>query len=260
MKAAKSFDLETLHKGCQSIYDERGNLIFNAEWDSKALFETVTLGLGGADLSGKRALVMASNTSGLCLELARAGASVFACEPDPYKNSKAVVKDLLDDCVEREGLSLEFFDTDFFTTHELIQSDDRLNDELIIICFGIIYHFRDIIYALEYLGALPHEKLLISTQTHPTDAFSIQNRIDPEVIRIPDFWANHRDTISGWHFSRPLFEAYLSSVGYTDIHPITDSNLNFPRKPAGHTNSAYYAANHEKRNDFQARITEYLPR
>jgi len=254
------YDTDQIHGGCQSIYDQNGRLVFNGGWDSKVLFETASKGVHSDDWSGKKVLVMASNTSGLCLELARAGAQVIACEPDPYKNTKALVKRLLTKLVVEESLSLEFLDLDFFSSHKLVNDTAKIGDETIIICFGIIYHFRDILYALEYLGSLPHSHLLISTQTHPSDSYSIHNRMDPEIIPIANFWDNYKDSISGWHFSRILFEAYLQSVGYEDIEPITSPSLNFPNKPKGHTNSSYYAARHTRQNDFKSRIEEYLPR
>ena len=275
-------DISKFHKGCQAIYDKNGKVAFDAEWDSKVQFETASKGISNGDWSGKKVLVMASNTSGLCLELARAGAHVISCEPDPYKNTRAVAKKLLDKFVKDENLSIEFLNLDFFNTHKLAgepgdqkklskilnffktnkvaEKSPKLDDETIIICFGIIYHFRDIIYALEYLGSLPHCRLLISTQTHPTDRQAIFNRIDPKIIPSPNFWDNHKDTISGWHFSRKLFTAYLESVGYVDIKPISPENFDFPVKPKGHTNSAYYCAKHIGRNDLKTRMEEYLPR
>ena len=126
-----------------------GNVIFNGEWDKKELFKTTSMQCGKEFWRGKKVLTIAANTSGLCLELARAGAEVTACEPDPYKNNRSIVKNLLDNLVAAEKLKVNFLDVDFFNTHRLANSKS-LTDDTIIICYGLIYHFRDIIYAIEY--------------------------------------------------------------------------------------------------------------
>lgn len=259
---------DVIHQGCQSLYDKHGNVVFKGVWDSKEQLDTATKAIPNGDWNGKNVLVMASNTSGLCLELARKGAHVIACEPDPYKNTRALVRELLDNFVKEEKLSLDLLDFDFFNSHKLAESESkfffkkkpRIDCETIIICFGIIYHFRDIIYAIEYLGSLPHSQLLISTQTHPSESYVLYNRFDPKIIKVPNFWDNHKDTISGWHFSRKMFEEYLKSVGYVDVTPLTPTSFDFPNKPKGHTNSAYYSAMHIHQNNFKSRIEEYLPR
>jgi len=251
---------DVIHKGCQSLYDKLGNIVFKGVWDSKELLDTVAKAVPNGDWNGKNVLVMASNTSGFCLELARKGAHVIACEPDPFKNTRALVRELLENFVKEEKLSIDLLDLDFFSSHKLTEGESKIDGDTIIICFGIIYHFRDIIYALEYLGSLPHSQLLISTQTHPSESYVLYNRIDPEIIKIPKFWDNHNDTISGWHFSRKMFEEYLKSVGYTDVTPLTPPSFDFPNKPKGHTNSAYYSAMHIRQNNFKSRIEEYLPR
>ena len=59
--------------------------MFKGVWDSKEQFDTATKAIPNGDLNGKKVVVLASNTSALCLEIARSGAYVIACEPDPYK-------------------------------------------------------------------------------------------------------------------------------------------------------------------------------
>ena len=118
-------------------------------------------------------MTIAANTLGLCLELARAGASVVACEPDPYRNTRGAVEPLLRPVIQQERLELELRDEDFFSTHLL-----DFYDETIVICYGIIYHFRAILYSIEYKSSLPHSMLFFSTQTHPGDELALYNRRD----------------------------------------------------------------------------------
>ncbi|MAZ45474.1 MAG: hypothetical protein CMD74_02070 [Gammaproteobacteria bacterium] len=261
------FDRNKKYPACQSIRNPAGEILFDGEWDGKSIFEVSSSIHGSEFWEGKKVLTIAANTSGLCVELARAGAQVTACEPDPHKNNRSLVRHLLAELVEEESLSLTFLDVDFFSTHKLAKSKrfsfwkpPILTEDTIIICYGLIYHFRDIVYAIEYLSSLPHAELFISTQTQPGNNLAIFNRVDPEVLANPGFWDNYSDTVSGWHFTRKLFEAYLESAGYKDIRPLTDASINFPQKPKGLTNSAYYTASHVRQNDFKERLTQYHPR
>ena len=45
-----------------------------------------------------------------------------------------------------------------------------------------------------------------------------------------------------WYPTRDLFKAMLISAGYSDVQPLTDETFNFPKKPEGLTNSAYFKA------------------
>jgi hypothetical protein len=222
----------------QTVYDINADIRFHGEWDSKKLYETVTAG-NPSYWKGRSVLDLGANTSGLSIELARMGAIVTAAEPDPYKNNKAFAVKILKEIIQQEGLNLTLCDEPLFNAHLLGAHDT-------ILCLGLIYHFRDPQFVLDYLSELDHKELIISTQTHPGEGLFMYNRKDPEIIKIPNFWDKHNDSISGWHPTRNLFEAMLVSAGYTNIQPLTDTKYNFPKKPEGLTNSAYYRAIKDK--------------
>ena len=222
------------------------------QWDSKALFDAVTPGDVGY-WSGRSVLDIGANSSGLSVEIARRGARVMAIEPDPYKNNKHLAMPTLEVLVAEERLDMEFRDEELFDAHTLGRFDT-------VLCLGLIYHFRDPQYVLDYLGGLEHEDLIISTQTHPGSELALVNRKDPAVIPIEGFWKDHHEPLSGWHPTRPLFEKMLESSGYVDVVPLTDATLNFPKKPPGLTNSSYYKASRERSVDLYASRKVFYPR
>ncbi|MDH5719789.1 MAG: hypothetical protein OEZ13_04115 [Spirochaetia bacterium] len=223
---------------CQTVYGKNGEILLKGEWDSKKLCNAVTMGNPNY-WKGRTVLDLGSNTGGLSLELARMGAIVTAAEPDPYKNNKAHSIEILKKITQEENLNLVFSDEHLFNAHLLGKHD-------IILCLGLIYHFRDPQYVLDYLSGLDHNDLIVSVQTYPGDGLFMYNRKDISVINIPNFWEKHTDALSGWHPTRKLFIAMLQSAGYTNIQALTDDKINFPKKPEGLTNSAYYKAVKQK--------------
>lgn len=224
----------------QTIYEKNGDTLFHGEWDSKKLSEAITAGNPNY-WKGRTVLDLGANTGGLSLELARMGAKVTAAEPDPYKNNKSLTIELLKNIITLEELNLTFSDEHLFNAHLLGAHDT-------VLCLGLIYHFRDPQYVLDYLSELDHKELIVSTQTHPGPGLIMYNRKDPSVIKKPNFWDNHTDSLSGWHPTRELFKAMLISAGYSQIQPLTDENTNFPKKPEGLTNSSYFkAVKHRRR-------------
>jgi len=220
--------------GTQNVYGKNGDIIFNGEWDSKKLCEVITAG-NPSYWKGRRTLDLGANTAGLSLELARMGAEITASEPDPYKNSKTHTIEILKEIIKQEELNLDFSDKDLFNAH-LLGSHDT------VLCLGLIYHFRDPQYVLDYLSELDHKELIISTQLYPGSGLCMYNRKDPNVIGRANFWDNHTDSLSGWHPTRELFKAMLVSAGYTDIQSLTGDDISFLNKPKNLTNSAYFKA------------------
>lgn len=224
-----------MNRGCQTIFYKNGDVAFKGEWDSKILLKTL-IKLDQPDYwINKKVLVMASNTSGLCVELARLGAEVISSEPDPYRNTFAKVQHILEKIINNEKLKITFKSNGFFESRDIKEKYD------IIVCYGIIYHFRNIFYCLDYLSSLKHTDLFLSTQTHPGNNLAAYNRRDTSVIKSVDFFKNEKLKLSGFHLTRPLLENYLLDLGYSSIKEITDYNINFPKKPmSGLTNSSYY--------------------
>ncbi|MEZ5995302.1 MAG: methyltransferase domain-containing protein [Hyphomonadaceae bacterium] len=241
-----------VHSGCQSIYSAQGAELFPGQWDPRALYRAVT-GEDGAYWRGRRVLDIGANTSGLSVEIARHGASVCAAEPDPYRNSKAIARDTLESVIADERLELELVDDGLFQVSRLGRFDT-------VLCLGLVYHFRDPQYVLDYLSTLDMADLIISEQTYAGDELVLVNRKDARVLPAA-FWDNHKEPISGWHPTRALFERMLEAAGFGDVTPLTDPSVNFPAKPApGLTNAAYYRARKIRSVDPIEARERYLPR
>lgn len=223
-------------KGCQSIYTAKGEKVFSGGWDSRGLYKAVTGRRGDYYWSGKSVLDIGANTSGLSVELARRGAKVVAAEPDPYANTKAKALDILKQVVREEGLDLKLEARGIFETKDLGRFD-------VVLCLGLVYHFRDQQFVLDYLSNLDHLELVVSNQTHPGEGMVMVNRMDPSVPVPKGFWSTYKDALSGWHPTRPMFERMLMYAGYGDVQALTDPKVNYPDKPLdGVTNSSYYSA------------------
>lgn len=241
-------------KGCQSIYSATGETVFAGGWDSRALYRAVTGPRGDGHWAGKRVLDIGANTSGLSVEIARRGAYVVAAEPDPYKNTRGLALSALREVIEAEALELVLKSEGLFEAHTLGSFD-------VILCLGLVYHFRDQQFVLDYLSTLPHAELVISNQTHPGDGMVMVNRMDPSVPVPPKFWDTYQDALSGWHPTRTMFEKMLNYAGYADVQPLTDPKINYPNKPySGVTNSSYYRATWTRSVDPIASRYTYLPR
>jgi 2-polyprenyl-3-methyl-5-hydroxy-6-metoxy-1,4-benzoquinol methylase len=236
--------------GCQTIYSRDGKILFQGVWDAKQLFSTLS-NEGPNFWAGKRVLDIAANTSGLSLELAYAGASVIALEPDPYNNTIGLSRELVESVARDENLDLTLERAGLFDARNYGDFDA-------ILCLGLIYHFRQPQYILDYLSSIKTTHLFISTQTHPGDSLALYNRRHPGVL--PDGFLPDETPLTGWHPTRPLFKKMLNWAGFTDVVSLTDKEYNFPNKQKGLTNSAYFRATQEFQVDPDLAQREYYPR
>jgi 2-polyprenyl-3-methyl-5-hydroxy-6-metoxy-1,4-benzoquinol methylase len=220
------------HRGCQTIFSRSGEIAFTGEWDSRALLTAISHE-GSGYWRGKRVLDIGANTSGLSIEIARSGAEVVAIDPDPYSNTIALARGVVERIIREENLQIALHRAELFDAHNFGKFDA-------VLCLGLIYHFRYPQYVVDYLSTLEVHHLFISTQTHPGSDLALVNRRDPSVLR-PDFLSDDI-VLTGWHPTRPLFERMLGWAGFGEITPLTDQSINFPQKPPGLTNSAYYRA------------------
>lgn len=234
-------------KGKQSVYDAKGERIFWGEWDPRVLATFFRR----SDIEGARVLDIGANTAGLSLELARMGGDVVAAEPDPYRNSIALSRELITKYASEERLSLEISSADLFSAHTLGRFD-------VIVCFGLLYHFRNPQFVLDYLSSLSPKVLYLSTQTHPGDDIALVNRTDPKAGFQPGFFGNL--TITGWHPTRPMLERMLQWAGFTNVKSLTEKRYDFPQKPPGATNSSYFRAELAKAVDPDLELRRYYPR
>ena len=239
------------NKACQNIYDKDNNIIFDGGWDCKDIFSIIK---DQIIWKGLKVLDIGSNTSGLSLEIAREGAHVIAAEPDPYKNTISLTKNLIEDLILKENLSMELVDNDFSTIHKLGSFD-------VIICFGLIYHFKNPQFLIDYLNQNMkiNSKLFISTQTYSSDKLIMINRMDEEVLKKKIIETNNKCILSGWHITRNLFNKMLQTSGFNNIKLLTKP-CDFPEKSKKFlTNSAYYIAEKNKNLDVSENF-KYYPR
>lgn len=236
--------------GCQSIFDASGVEVFRGQWNPKLIFDV----LAGPDPSiwaGKSVLEIAANTGGLSVEIARAGAStVTLSEPDPYRNNLALARPVLENLIEQEALPISISNDDFFAC----ASNQRQYD--IIVCLGLIYHFRYPQLMLDMLSAMRSTYLFISTQTHPGTDLALFNRASPGIL--PSGFLSKDIPLTGWHPTRKLFERMLEWAGFTDVISLTDGD--FSQQRAGLTNSAYYRARCISPKDPNKEMRVYYPR
>jgi hypothetical protein len=221
----------TLHRGAQSVLDAEGKTLFVGEWDPRTLAAFLTDDDGW--WNGRTVLDIGANTGGLSLELARMGGRVTIAEPDPYGNNLALTRELVTDLAGREDLDIHLSDADLFSCHELDRHDT-------VLCLGLIYHFRYPQLVLDYLSSLEPEWLFLSCQTHPSDDLALYNRANPGILKpghLPD-----DIRLTGWHPTRVLLERMLEWAGFAEVTSLTDQRYDFPNKPPGATNSAYYRA------------------
>lgn len=178
------------------------------------------------------------------------GGDVVAADPDPYGNALSLSRTILERCASEEGLRLSFSNADLFSAHRLGGFD-------VIICFGLIYHFRQPQYVLDYLSSLRPRVLYLSSQTHPGDDLALYNRAQPGML--PAGWLGD-SVLSGWHPTRPLLERMLEWAGFGNVQSLTTERYDFPRKPTGATNSAYYRAEHQSAVDPDHELRRFRPR
>jgi len=206
----------------QCIYRRDGELVLSGQWCPLVLAKYIYK----QDIVGKKILDIGANTGGLSLELARMGAEIYAVEPvSDTSTAKQIAKS------EHLGI---LFDNDkgLFDCHELNHFD-------VVLCFGLIYHFRNPAYVLDYLSSLNIPILYISTQTAPGEELKLVNRASGILSASFELKKGTR----GWHPTHSMFRRMLEASGYDNIELLTDREYNFPEKPKGATNSAYYRAN-----------------
>jgi len=219
-------------KGQQRIYSLTGEIIHDGEWDPKKILST--LDKGNKEIwNGKRVLDIGANTAGLSIEIARQKAEVVAIEPDPKSKNLKSVKDIVEDLIKKEELDLNIYDAGLFDAHLFGEFD-------IVLCLGLIYHFRYPQYLLDYLSNIEMTHLYISTQTYPSEQLMLVNRCDTSIFAEGHY--SSKVILKGWHPTNPLFERMLLWAGFQDIELLTDKDMYFGRSVKGLTNSAYYKA------------------
>ncbi len=239
--------------GAQTIYSADGEILFLGQWEPKSLFRAVT-GDNEDYWHGKRVLDIGANTFGLSIELARAGAEVVAIEPDPHHWIKNLIIEIVKDVISREHLQLITHEAGLWEAKQFGTFDT-------VLCLGLVYHFRDQQFVIDWLSTLEMVDLIISNQTHPGNQLAVVNRMDSSMPFRPDFWDAYEEPLSGWHPTHPMFVRMLQFAGFDNVTPLTDPAVNFPEKPLpGVTNSAYYRATKQLTVDPIASRFRYHPR
>jgi SAM-dependent methyltransferase len=234
----------------QTVYDSGRNPAIMGDWDPLAMLSI--LGAERGFWENKSVLDIGGNTGGLSLEIARLGANVTIAEPDPYKNNMALSRDFLLSCIDKEKLKLDIQQHELFNCHELGYFD-------VVLCLGLIYHFRYPQYLIDYLSSMKPGILFISCQTHPGDELKLVNRAQPGVL--PSGFLPESTVLTGWHPTKPLFERMLKWAGFINVTLLTDSSVNFPQKPRhGTTNSTYYRAEGHTIVDPELERRKFYPR
>ena len=204
----------------QAVYAASGEMVVQGRWDPRVMVQFCRT----EEISGKHILDIGSNRGGLSLELARLGGHIYAADPvDDLSAAKEISNN--------EKLEIEFGNQELFESHTLGQFD-------VVVCFGLIYHFRNPIYVLDYLPSLQAPILYISTQTSPGDELKLENRARGNIPKERDMAHGAR----GWQPTYAMFYRMLESSGFGNIELLTDRPYSFPEKPPGATNSAYYRA------------------
>jgi hypothetical protein len=107
----------------------------------------------------------------------------------------------------------------------------------VIICFGLLYHFRYFVYSLDYLSSLKSDVLYVSTQTHPASDLALFNRVNPGIMKVRFF--SDDNVLTGWHPTRLLFEKMHEWSGFLNTESLTEEEYDFPRKMQCATHSSY---------------------
>jgi SAM-dependent methyltransferase len=240
-----------VHQGAQTIYNGKGEAVILGQWDPRPLFKAIS----GSEKNywvGKRVLDIGANTFGLSIEIARAGASVVAIEPDPFNWYFKLVEATVNALITEEGLDLSIHRAGLFEAAQFGAFDT-------VLLLGVIYHFRDPQYMLDFLSTLEVKDVVISSQTAVGKDLHLVNRRNFDLMP-KDFWSDDI-VLSGWHPTRPLLERMLVWAGFDNVIALTDPTVNFPLKPMkGLTNSAYYRATKVRATDPEASRRVYYPR
>ena len=149
-------------------------MILLGQWDPRCIFDTISAP-DATYWAGKRVLDIGANTFGLSIEIARAGATVVAIEPDPYNWYFRLVETIVKDVIAQENLPLTISKAGLFEADVSAAFDT-------VLLLGIIYHFRDPQYLLDFLSTLDTTDVIVSTQTAPGDDLTLHNRRNPGTL------------------------------------------------------------------------------
>lgn len=215
----------------QSIYaKDRVNKLYEGGWDPLSYMKIVNA--AGLDLNGKKILDIGGNTGGLSLEMAREGAHVTVSDPG---HPLQVTNKILIAVAQEEGLSLNI------QTDGLYECSEKFSSSTfdIVVCFGLLYHFRnphDVIDRLNRISPI----LLLGTHTIAGNDYKMMNRLSPGMITRKDFFSKDQ-VFSGYHITKPMVERMLMASGFKNIKLLTDPLIDFPKKPyPGVGNSGYW--------------------
>jgi len=218
---------------CQTVYALDGTKAFSGEWDPRLILNVLSAS-DSAFWSGKSVLDLGANTGGLSVEIARLGARVTLAEPDPYKNTLQRSLDTVRGIVADEKLDLDIQQLDLIQTRQLPAHD-------VILCLGLLYHFKYPQYIIDTLSWMKPAFLFLSCQTHPSDDIAMYNRRHPGILA-----RNHFERVtyplSGWHPTRSALKLMLEAGGFGEIVDLTNKRYDFPQKMPGLTNTTYYRA------------------
>lgn len=226
-------------KANQMIYDAKGNIVLDGNWDPKLILKILGRPKNGS-WHGKSVLDIGANTGGLSLELARCGAIVTMLEPDPLERSLSTSESIINKFIETEELNITIVREQLFHAHRLERFD-------IILFLGLVYHFKYPQYCLDYISSLGADELFISTQTMKGEDLCMTNRLARIIPRkhIPS-----KVMIAGYHPTHKLFRLMLKASGYHNVKLLNDKEYEYPTKQFKCiTNSAYYYAQLSKSVD-----------
>lgn len=230
--------------GSQSIYASNGDLLLEGGWNPKEILKVLSCG-APEFWKNKTVLDIGANTAGLSLEIARLGASVCATEPSAIRQN--MTRRIIEDLVKSEGLNLTLANKDIFDSKALGQFD-------VILCLGLLYHFRYPQYILDFLSTFGGKYLFISSQTHDGEDLSMINR--KQIL--PKHVLNDSIILKGWHPSHRTLRSMIRLAGFSDIVLLTDREYNMPGFPKIMTNSAYYRAKFDQVMDPEIVKREFI--
>lgn len=252
----------TLHRGCHTLRARNGDILFRGEYDPRIMFNV--LSQGKPDYwRGKRVLDLGSNTAGISLEIARAGAAeVVPVDPDPYDNGLTLVLEILERLSAEEGLNIRPVRGSLFDAHKLGAFDT-------VLLLGVIYHFRDPQFLLDFISTLDVKDLFVSSPTHAGEGLVNHNRRGLNngkdlpagfFDNLPKHVFGDEIILTGWHPTHALLERMIRWAGFENVTALSDRKINAPETPTGWTNSAYYRATKMRTVDPIESRKQYYPR